>query len=395
VTDEIGVADFFSGAGGMSYGFHKYPGFSVVGAADAQIGKPSSGPGSLECNRTYAANIGVTPVEVDLASVDPGDLRRAMGVNGVVPILTPCAPCTGFTRTNPKNHLRDDARNSLITKVADLAEEFQPQIILMENARELVMGNFKGHLRKLTSRLRMQGFRVRADTYMLSDFGLPQRRERAVVLAVRGDLPLYGLTDIWGDLRISGKATHVRRAIWDLPPVAAGEVHSEDEMHASPGMNELTRSRLSAIDKDGGSWIDLLHHKDADALMTLAMKKRVERGAWGSHPDVYGRMWWDRPAPTIKRECSHLGNGRYAHPEQDRQCTVRELAILQGFPKEFSFRGSLSNRYRHIGDAVPPLISYQLAALSKWILTGAKPEPEELILPNTHLSVDDLERLPG
>ena len=103
-------------------------------------------------------------------------------------------------------------------------------------------------------------------------------------------------------------------------------------------------------------------------------------------------MWWDRPAPTIKRECAHIGNGRYSHPEQDRQLTVRETAILQGFPRDYVFRASgLSNMYRHIGDAVPPLISHQLAALCEWMLTGERPDLESVLLPGTHLTPKDLE----
>jgi site-specific DNA-cytosine methylase len=68
-------------------------------------------------------------------------------------------------------------------------------------------------------------------------------------------------------------------------------------------------------------------------LLTPAMRRRLAAADLGRHPDGYGRLWWDRPAVTIKRECGHIGNGRYAHPEQDRQGTVREMAILQGFPR--------------------------------------------------------------
>ncbi|MCX5381674.1 DNA cytosine methyltransferase [Streptomyces sp. NBC_00083] len=102
-------------------------------------------------------------------------------------------------------------------------------------------------------------------------------------------------------------------------------------------------------------------------------------------------MFWDRPAPTIKRECSHVGNGRYAHPEQDRQCTVRELAILNGFPEGYRFIGqSRKNLYRQIGDAVPPLISFQLAHTASWILGGEAPELKAAILPGSTLRADDL-----
>jgi DNA (cytosine-5)-methyltransferase 1 len=94
---------------------------------------------------------------------------------------------------------------------------------------------------------------------------------------------------------------------------------------------------------------------------------------------------------TIKRECAHVGNGRYAHPEQTRLLTVREMALLQGFPDTYDFASaSLANRYRHIGDAVPPLISYQLSALVSWMKTGQRPEPEQWLLPGTSLLREDI-----
>jgi DNA (cytosine-5)-methyltransferase 1 len=121
------------------------------------------------------------------------------------------------------------------------------------------------------------------------------------------------------------------------------------------------------------------------------MKRLVQRKRFGSYPDVYGRMAWRKPAPTIKRECSHVGNGRYAHPEENRLCSVREMAALQGFPNDFVLNGaSVSNMYRHIGDAVPPLISFQLAHLSHWILTGRQPQISDILLPGTNLQRSDL-----
>jgi DNA (cytosine-5)-methyltransferase 1 len=150
---------------------------------------------------------------------------------------------------------------------------------------------------------------------------------------------------------------------------------------------------MALIPRDGGSWADLRFVRGGAGVMTPAMKRSIARGDLGSFPDVYGRLAWDRPAVTIKRECAHVGNGRYAHPEQDRLCTVRELAILQGFPRGFRFAGrSLSNMYRHIGDAVPPLIAFQLAHVASWILTGTKPSLRDIVLPNTSLRPTDLAR---
>ena len=139
--------------------------------------------------------------------------------------------------------------------------------------------------------------------------------------------------------------------------------------------------------------MDLLERPDADELLTGSMKRIVEARKFGSYPDVYGRMSWDRPAPTIKRECAHIGNGRYAHPVEDRLCSVAEMAVLNGFPHHYQFEGSaLSNAYRHIGDAVPPMISYQLAHLCRWILTNEQPGMQELVLSGTSLRSSDLVR---
>jgi len=162
-------------------------------------------------------------------------------------------------------------------------------------------------------------------------------------------------------------------------------------MHGSPSIRPANRRRLAAIPPDGGSWFDMLGRPDEDELLTPSMKHRAATGGLGSHPDVYGRLSWDQPAATIKRECGHIGNGRYAHPEQDRLCTLREMALLQGFPGDYAFvAASLTNRYRHVGDAVPPLVAYQLAALVDWILGADRPAPADMVLPGCSLTPEDI-----
>ncbi len=369
----------------MSFGFHAHPLFEIIGAADAQLAKPSSGPGKLDCNSTYELNIGVRPINANLGEVTPRDLASQMEVKNPT-VLIACAPCTGFSRANSNNHVQDDARNSLVARSADFIEQFKPDIFLMENARELLKGNFTHHFAYLRSRLIEMGYSVSAQIHFLDQFGLPQRRERALVIASRLKTPLRTLDDLWAGYAINPIATWVRYAIENLPVIRAGESHPEDPFHVSPKFGEVGSERLKNIPHNGGSWIDLAKHKRAEVLLTPAMKRYIAKNDFGSHPDVYGRLWWDRPAVTIKRECGHTGNGRYAHPEQDRLCTVREMAILQGFPKSFVFADtSIGNMYRHIGDAVPPLISYQLAKVCEWMLTGTKPHIESVILPETHL----------
>lgn len=386
--------DLFSGAGGMTYGFHSHPSFAVVAAFDGEFGKPSSGPGSLGCNETFRLNIGLDPTPVDLSAVDDDFImavRREVLGGADLDVLSACPPCTGFSRANPNNHLEDDARNSLVTRTERWVRILRPRVLVMENARELLRGNFAHHFSDLRKQLEQLGYDVHASIHVLDTFGLPQRRERALVVATTLPLGAKGLEDLWDGYKVRQEATTVRRCIADLPQVAAGEQHADDPFHVSPKMNENSLARTMAIPQDGGSWIDLLRHPMAAELMTPAMKRYVEAGDLGSHPDVYGRMAWDRPAVTIKRECAHVGNGRYSHPEQHRLCTVRELGLLQGFPRNYRFGGgSLSNQYRHIGDAVPPLVSYQLAHIVNWLFTERRPTPPECVLSGTSLRPDDI-----
>ncbi|MYQ49964.1 DNA cytosine methyltransferase [Streptomyces sp. SID4941] len=386
------VVDLFSGGGGMSFGFHAHPHFEVIGAADAQLGKPSSPKGSLACNTTYEANIGITPVETDLGTVDPASLVRSMGVTSPIDILSACPPCTGFSRTNAKNHLEDDKRNSLVGRTIVFVDAFQPRIVVMENARELLQGRWAHHFEILKKGLEARGYTVHAQNHFLNSFGLPQVRERTLVIAVAPGLDLRTLEDAWAGRTLTQEATSVRSALKGLPSIDAGDTHPADDAHASPSFHSAaTLGRLQKIPHDGGSWRDLLRVPGGVEYLTPAMRKSVEKKDFGSFPDVYGRMAWDRPAPTIKRECAHVGNGRYSHPEENRLCSVRELGILNGFPRTYKFEGaSLSNKYRHIGDAVPPLISYQLASVCHWILTGRRPSVDDLILPDTHLRPEDI-----
>jgi DNA (cytosine-5)-methyltransferase 1 len=266
----------------------------------------------------------------------------------------------------------------------------------MENARELISGNHPHHYRDFVRRLESFGYAVHGGAYLLTKFGLPQIRERALVIASRVGR-VRTLDDLWDGWSVRPEATTVRHAIGAMHsrPVGAGEACPADAMHQAPGFAaELVRRRMEAIPVDGGSWTDLVDHPEADELLIGSMKGRLARNDFGSHPDVYGRLSWDRPCVTIKRECSHVGNGRYGHPEQTRLLTVREMALLQGFPDTYDFRSSsLTNRYRHIGDAVPPLISYQLSALVKWMKAGSRPTPAEWILPGCSLRTKDVEKL--
>lgn len=388
------VVDLFSCGGGMSAGFAGRPGWQLTAAVDLEVAKPSGrGAGETGCNQIYAANHGVEPIAEDLHKLEPIELLAMSGLRqGMTACLISCAPCTDFSRANPANHLHDKERNTLVGRSGDFVAGLLPDVFVMENARELITGNHPQHWAMLRERLLSLGYDVRADVHYLSAFGLPQIRERALIMASRVG-PARSLEDLWSGWSVKSEAITVRSALSRLAEWQDQKL-PDPTGACAPGSRESVASRLAATPHDGGGWVDLARDPRTRHLLTPECLRRWHEGDLGSHPDVYGRMWWDRPAPTIKRECAHVGNGRYAHPERDRLLTVREMATLQGFPFTYQFPvRAIANRYRAIGDAVPPLIAWQIAACVDWMITGRKPDPAEWIMANTSLRLEDLRRL--
>lgn len=393
------VIDLFSGGGGMSCGFARRDPFKLIAAVDLEVSKPSQKLGSLDCNRTYAANYGFPPFNRNIGDLSATELFDLVNSRldkklrkGDLTVLICCPPCTDFSRAKPENHLVDTEKNSLVVKCVEFVEAFMPEFIVMENARELINGNNGHHYQEFVKRVQQLGYSINGQVVMLTKYGLPQIRERAIVVASRiGEAK--SLDDLWQGWKVRAGATTVRHAIGHLNavPIEAGIPNEKDPMHQAPGIGDDLKERMDAIPKDGGSWYDLADRPDLHHLLIPSMRRRIEIRDFGSHPDVYGRLWWDRPAVTIKRECTHIGNGRYSHPEQSRLLTVREMALLNGFPSDYLFTSSsLANQYRHIGDAVPPLISFQLSAIVHWIKTGRRPSPQDWILSGTSLKLSDV-----
>lgn len=389
--DNRAVIDLFSCGGGMSAGFSGRKGWRLAGAVDLEVAKPSGkGAGETRCNTIYEANHGLRPISEDLHRLAPDDLMERLGVGrGEVGCLISCAPCTDFSRANPANHQSDKSRNTLVGRSGDFVEAMLPDVFIMENARELISGNHPQHWTDLRLRLLRLGYDVRSDVHLLSQFGLPQVRERALIVACRTG-PARTLEDLWEGWTVSPSAVTVRSALERLDVWKAKRV-ADPTGDAWPGMGDAVASRLAATPPDGGGWIDLARDERTRELLTPECRRRWDIKDLGSHPDVYGRMWWDRPAPTIKRECAHVGNGRYAHPNKDRLLTVREMATLQGFPFSYAFPvNSVANRYRAIGDAVPPVIAWQIGTCVEWMTNGRRPEPNDWIMSDTCLETNDL-----
>jgi DNA (cytosine-5)-methyltransferase 1 len=153
----------------------------------------------------------------------------------------------------------------------------------------------------------------------------------------------------------------VRDAIGHLRPVRSGEADQKDPMHAASNHRASTLAILRRVPKNGGN-------RPVGVGPTCLDKTRR---AHGGYTDVYGRLAWDRPAVTITARCRTPSCGRFAHPEQDRGLTIREAALLQGFPANYIFAGPFDDGFKQVGNAVSPRVAKKLGGFIAAHLTGS------------------------
>lgn len=324
---KISCVDLFCGAGGLTHGF-VLEGLPVVAGIDLD---PA-------CRFPYEANNQARFVEQDIGKVTAEELKSLFG-DADLTVLAGCAPCQPFS-TYAQRYETDgkDGKWGLLYHFARLAKEANPDVITMENvptvAKHEVFHDFVASLKEL-------GYHVWFDVVDSSKFGVPQTRNRMVLLASKlGDIRMLPPSTI--------KPKTVRQAIRHLRALKAGESAPRDKLHATATLSEKNLTRIKAS-KPGGTWRDWPESLVADCHKAKSGK---------TYAGVYGRMEWDKPGPTMTTQCYGFGNGRFGHPEQDRAISLREAAILQSFPRTYHFipdggEVNFSMLGRLIGNAVP------------------------------------------
>jgi DNA (cytosine-5)-methyltransferase 1 len=316
--------DLFCGAGGLSEGLRQ-AGFDVLGAIDLD---------AVAC-RAYRLNHQKVKLwEMDIRRLSGADIMRNLNIGpGELKLLAACPPCQGFSTMRTKNGIRRnrDRRNNLIFEVLRIVRSMKPVSVMFENVPGLASDRrYVTFLKKLES----LGYRVKWRVLNAADFNVPQRRRRLVLLASRIGEPEFAAT-------VDKRAT-VRQTIAGLAPPQ----RSRDPLHNySPRRSAKIEARIKKIPADGGSRAAL------GARHQLPCHKRSN-----GFKDVYGRMAWDKPAPTITCGCINPSKGRFLHPQADRAITLREAALLQTFPKSYRFPLD-EGRYpvaELIGNALPP-----------------------------------------
>jgi len=318
------AVDLFCGCGGLSVGLKK-AGFKVVGAVDVD-------PLSI---KTYRANHqDVWLWEDDIRTLKPAALLKQLTLKkGELDLLAGCPPCQGFSMMRTLNGSVKvvDPRNDLLFEFERFVEAFLPRTVMVENVPGLAEDQ---RFYLFCKKMRELGYKGNYRVLDAANYGVPQRRKRLIYLAGFGfEIPFS---------KEKRKRKTVKDAIKKLPKAGTSgdPVHDMPESHSAKVM-EIIRH----IPKNGGSRSEL------PVEFQLDCHKRCS-----GFKDVYGRMAWDEVAPTITSGCFNPSKGRFLHPIEDRAITMREAALLQGFPRWYKFpkNDNKTATALMIGNALPP-----------------------------------------
>lgn len=325
--------DFFCGAGGLTRGLGS-SGIEVVAGIDADG----------TCRESFEHNNRKTEFhESSIESVRGTDLWKALKSRAASDLIfAGCAPCQPFSaQKKTKAESRSSSRDALLLgEFARLVEECLPGFIVIENVPGLARVKGFSTYRRFTTMLQSKGYNFVQGVIDAKDYGVPQNRRRFILIASRRhtvSMPpkSHGISN--------RPHLTVRAAIEHFPAIEAGESHPIITNHQAAAISELNMLRLRSTPLDGGdrrSW-------PSDLIL------ECHKGRYEGHTDVYGRMAWDKPAPTLTGKCHSISNGRYGHPEQHRAISLREAASLQTFPDAYRFFGNQGAVAQQIGNAVP------------------------------------------
>lgn len=342
LSNSLKAVYFFCSGGGMSYGM-KQAGVDVLAGIDFD----------LSCKETYEANIkGSEFIHADVFDLKEADLVKKLSLkkNDNDLILIGCSPCQYWSIINTKKEKSEKSKD-LLKEFKRFVEYLIPGYVVVENVPGVFRKKEESGLDDFILWLENEGYRVHFDVHEVSEYGVPQHRKRFTLIANRlSDTELYPIP-------VNGKKKTVRDVIGEhngFPKVSQGHKDSSDFLHTVAGLKQINLDRLSVTPKNGGTRLAYVNNEE--------LAPPCHKGKTDGFKDIYGRMWWDKPAPTITTKFFSISNGRFAHPEEDRAISLREGATLQSFPKHYKFKTtSIAKTARMIGNAVPPKYAKAIA----------------------------------
>jgi DNA (cytosine-5)-methyltransferase 1 len=324
------AVDLFCGVGGLTCGLEE-AGIETSVGIDVDP----------HCRYPYKTNTDTDFVEEDVSKLSSDRVADFFGDTNSR-ILAGCAPCQPFSNLNNGENTAEWDDWALLDEFRRLVWDLEPEVVTMENVTEVrnhqVYSRFVDALFKL-------GYDISSELVYCPDYGVPQKRRRLVLLASK-----FGPIELNEPTPDPDDHPTVRDTIGNgtVERLESDEESDTDRLHKGRKLEEINLERIRQS-VPGGTW------RDWDEDLRLDCHKK-ESGS--SYDSVYGRMKWDEPAPTITTQFYNYGSGRFGHPEQDRALTLREGAMLQTFPEDYTFvdpddEVHLKRIGRLVGNAVP------------------------------------------
>jgi DNA (cytosine-5)-methyltransferase 1 len=324
------LMDLFAGCGGMTRGFEDTGSFRSVFAVEWD----------QAAAETYRRNFGDHVIAGDIAAV-PEFPQVDVVIGG--------PPCQGFSPLNMSGVGLE--RRELWREYLRALDDAQPSIFVMENVPELLRSP---EYQEFADAARERGYEVDERILNAADFGVPQRRRRAIAIGSRLGYPEFPSASHRPPHAV-GPAQQpwqtFRDAVAGLPLVP-----DERSWHNSRNPRAMSVERYRTIPGEGEGRFELAQRRP-DITPPCWLRKKT-----GS-TDVFGRLWWDRPAYTIRTEFFKPEKGRYLHPSEHRPITIREAARCMTFPDDFELPTDqpMTTVAKQVGNAVPPLLARRIA----------------------------------
>ncbi|MGX1641356.1 DNA cytosine methyltransferase [Sphingobacterium sp. NPDC055431] len=352
-SNKLKAVDFFCSGGGMSFGMQE-AGIQIIAGIDFD----------KNCKTTYEANIeGAEFIQADVFDLKEKELEKKLSLkkNDDELVLIGCSPCQFWSIINTDKTKSSKSKNLLI-EFSRFVKYFRPGYVVVENVPGVLRRKEESGLDEFIEWLKNNGYEnPHFKVHNVNDYGVPQNRKRFTLIATR--ISQHEIKP----LELEGKKVVVKDVLGidkGFPKIEPGHKDNSDFLHTAPNISDINKRRLKKVEKDGGNRLGFADDPE--------LQLKCFEGKDDSFKDTFGRLWWNKPAPTITTKFFSISNGRFVHPEEDRALSIREGATLQSFPLTYKFKGtSVANIARMIGNAVPPKYA---TAIGKAIIQSTENE---------------------
>lgn len=372
MSNQLTAIDLFAGAGGFSLAAHQQD-FDLLAAVEFD----------KKAAETYRTNIverlgaNTQVFNQDINDVDVQGFMRYRNIKqGELDLLLGGPPCQGFSTHRINDSGADDPRNKLLLRYFDFVSALRPKVFLVENVPGLLWERHKAHLNKFIKLAQKFNYKIIGGSPLIinsKDYGVPQNRKRAFILAIREDISATNIVWPPEPTHFSPKQNNTSwvtaSSVFEKPPKEIinklvgryTAINNWDKNYAKKFVQNLDfGDKVLANDPCN---IHMQHTESVSnrfketplngSREDIEFRLRCHKNGYKGHKDVYGRIFFHTPSNTITTGCNNPSKGRFVHPWLDHGITLRHAARFQSFPDNFIFLGSSTEQARQIGNAVP------------------------------------------